>query len=119
NRRRPHPFTGFDRRDNMPMAELSPKPLHVINATLNLVKGENLAWQERKAESFTATRYHAGSCRLGYQPSEHYAGGLKLGGAITTSGAAANPNMGYSSSTLLSMIMTLFNARLGVWLANP
>jgi hypothetical protein len=117
--RKPNPFTGFDPSDNVLMASLPAKPLHVINATLNLVKGENLAWQERKAESFTATRYHTGSCRLGYQPSEHYAGGLKLGGAITTSGAAANPNMGYNSSTLLSMIMMLFNARLGVWLANP
>jgi hypothetical protein len=117
--RKPNPFTGFDPSDNVAMTCLPAKPLHVINATLNLVRGENLAWQERKAESFTATRYHTGSCRLGYQRSEHYAGGLKLGGAITTSGAAANPNMGYNSSTLLSMIMMLFNARLGVWLANP
>jgi hypothetical protein len=119
DRRKPNPFTGFDPGDNVKMADLPARPLHVVNATLNLVKGENLAWQQRKAESFTATRYHTGSCRLGYQPSDRYAGGVSLGGAVTISGAAANPNMGYVSSPLLSMVMMLFNARLGAWLPNP
>jgi hypothetical protein len=117
--RKPNPFTGFDPADNIPLSELPPKPLHVVNATLNLVKGENLAWQQRKAESFTATRYHTGGCRVGYQRSANYYGGVTLGGAITISGAAANPNMGYASSPLLSIVMMLFNARLGAWSANP
>ena len=117
--RRPNPFTGFDPRDNLRMAELRPRPLHVVNCTLNLVKGENLAWQQRKAESFTATRYRCGSCRLGYQDAGSYAAALTLGGAIATSGAAASPNMGYASSPLLSIVMMLFNARLGAWAANP
>ena len=117
--RRPNPFTGFDPNDNVRMADLPAKPLHVVNATLNLVKGENLAWQQRKAEGFTTTRYHTGSGRLGYQESRLYFNNVTLGGAITVSGAAANSNMGYASSPLLSVIMMLFNARLGVWLANP
>jgi len=117
--RKANPFTGFDPTDNVPMTALPSKPLHVVNAALNLVKGENLAWQQRKAESFTATRYHTGSCRLAYQRSSDYFGGVTLGGAITISGAAANPNMGYASSPLLSMVMMLFNARLGAWSANP
>jgi hypothetical protein len=119
NGRKPNPFTGFDPDDNVPMAKLPAKPLHVVNATLNLVKSDNLAWQERKAESFTATPYHTGSCRLGYQPSTEYFGNVTLGGAITVSGAAANPNMGYASSPVLSIVMMLFNARLGVWAPNP
>ncbi len=118
-KRAPNPFTGFDPKDNLPMTGLPVRPLHVINVTLNLVKGENLGWQQRKGESFTATRYRAGSCRLGYQPAKTYMGGTTVGGAIAVSGAAANPNMGYSSSPLLSVIMMLFNARLGVWLPNP
>ncbi|MGO9967884.1 MAG: hypothetical protein ACLPY2_11485 [Bryobacteraceae bacterium] len=117
--RKPNPFTGFDPADNIPMTELPSKPLHVVNVTLNLVKGENLAWQQRKAESFTSTRYHTGGCRVGYQRSSDYFGGVTLGGAITISGAAANPNMGYASSPLLSIVMMLFNARLGAWSANP
>ena len=117
--RKPNPFTGFDPADNIHMTDLSPKPLHVVNATLNLVKGQNLAWQQRKAESFTTTRYHTGGCRVGYQRSSDYFDGVTLGGAITISGAAANPNMGYVSSPLLSIVMMLFNARLGAWSANP
>jgi hypothetical protein len=117
--RSPNPFTGFDPNDNLPMATLPPKPLHVVNTTLNLVKGQNLAWQQRKGESFTATKYRVGSCRVGYQSSAVYVGGLTLGSAIAVSGAAANPNMGYASSPLLSIVMMLFNARLGAWAPNP
>ena len=117
--RSPNPFTGFDPNDNVPMEKLPAKPLHVVNATLNLVKGQNLAWQQRKGESFTATKYRVGSCRVGYQSSAIYGGGLSLGSAIAVSGAAANPNMGYASSSLLSVVMMLFNARLGAWAPNP
>ena len=124
-----HRFTGFDEQDDVLMCSLSPqKPLHVVNMALNLVGGANLAWQQRKAESFTATRLHSGSCRIGYRPSTEYGGRysasprntpISLGTAMTISGAAASPNMGYNSSPLLTMVMTLFNARLGWWLGNP
>jgi hypothetical protein len=117
--RNPNPFTGFDPADNFPVSKLPARPLHVFNMTLNLVNGQNLAWQQRKGEPFTATRYRVGSCRVGYQSAESYADGLTVGGAVAISGAAANPNMGYASSPLLSIVMMLFNARLGAWLPNP
>ena len=118
--RSPHPFTGFDPEDNIPMHKLThPRPLHVVNMTLNLVGGGELAWQERKADSFTATRLHAGNRRLGYRPVREYAEGLHLGTALAISGAAASPNQGYHSSPMLSFLMTLFNVRLGWWLGNP
>ena len=107
------------------------KPLHVINAALNLVGGRNLAWQQRRAESFTATAFHCGSSELGYRDARVYGGGIRptgkrkpdraisLGTALAISGAAANPNMGYHSSPVLTLLMTLFNVRLGAWLGNP
>ena len=95
------------------------RPMHVVNMALNLVSGDDLAWQERKAESFTATPLHCGSARLGYRPSHTYAQGLTLGTAVTISGAAASPNMGYHSSTALAFLLTFFNVRLGAWLGNP
>ncbi|MFL6414260.1 MAG: patatin-like phospholipase family protein, partial [Bryobacteraceae bacterium] len=122
---RPNPFTGFDIADNLRMSQLLPnRPVHVLNVCLNLVHGARLAWQQRKAEPFTVTRYHAGSFRVGYQPSETYGSGntgdgISLGTAMTISGAAASPNMGYHSSPITALVMTLFNARLGWWLANP
>ncbi|WP_461149059.1 patatin-like phospholipase family protein [Spirosoma pulveris] len=152
----PDPFTGFDEADNIPMGKLnvdaypSPgtttprKPLfHVVNLALNLVNGQNMAWQERKAEAFSISPLHAGAMNLAYRrtrarinPADYPSGeeqplsapeytcyggkkGISLGTAITISGAAASPNMGYHSSTLVAFLMTLFNVRLGWWLGNP
>jgi hypothetical protein len=120
--RRPNLFTGFDPKDNVALCKLGRnRPFPVINITLNLVRGQNLAWQERKAESFTASPLHCGSSQLGYRPTRSYGGhdGLTLGTAVATSGAAANPNMGFNSSPAITFIMTLFNVRLGAWLGNP
>src|SRR4051812_31336442 len=96
-------------------------PLHIVNIALNVVATKKLAWQQRKAESYTASRIHCGSFRVGYRPTSEYAGkdGLTLGTAMAISGAAASPNMGYHSSPILTLVMTFFNARLGWWLPNP
>lgn len=121
--RRPNRFTGFDPADNLRMHWLRDnRPLPVVNMALNLVSGQDLAWQQRRAESFTATPFHCGSGRLGYRRSQMYGGGgggISLGTAVATSGAAANPNMGYHSSPAIGFIMSIFNARLGIWLGNP
>jgi hypothetical protein len=111
------------------------QPLHVINIALNIVSTKRLAWQERKAESFTATPLHSGSAcgnlvrldngavraRGAYRPSKQYGDpeGISVGTAVAISGAAASPNMGYHSSPPLAFLMTLFNVRLGWWLGNP
>ena len=122
SRRRPNLFTGFDPHDDLRLHQLrGNRPWPVVNIALNLVRGEDLAWQQRKAESFTATPLHCGAARLGYRRSQVYGGdeGLSLGTAVATSGAAASPNMGYHSSPAITFIMALFNARLGAWLGNP
>jgi hypothetical protein len=128
--RKPQPFTGFDQNDNLPLARLWQRPqpqverrlFPVLNIALNLVGGSNLAWQERKAESFTTTPLHCGSLRTGFRRTGDYGGmknGLSLGTAMAISGAAVSPNMGYHSSPLVGFVMTLFNVRLGWWLGNP
>ena len=104
------------------------RPIHVVNTALNLVAGENLAWQERKAESFGISPFYSGSwvrsdksgAELGYRHTREYGGpaGITLGTAVAISGAAASPNMGYHSSPALSFLLTLFNVRLGWWLGN-
>lgn len=122
--RRPNPFTNFDPSDNMAMRDAPcwpNAPLHIVNMALNLVASTKLAWQQRKAESFTVSALHSGSHRVGYQRTAEYAGdrGITLGTAMAISGAAASPNMGYHSSPVLTLVMALFNARLGWWLPNP
>ena len=129
-------FTGFDNNDNLPFYQLWPispvppetdettsswVPFHVVNMALNLVSGEHLAWQQRKAESFTVSPLHCGASELGYRPTEVYGDpkGITVGTAVAISGAAVSPNMGYHSSPPLALLMTLFNVRLGWWLGNP
>jgi hypothetical protein len=121
--RNANPFTGFDPKDNIQIKELLHlrKPLHVVNMCLNLSGGEELAWQERKGASFTASPLHCGSLNLGYRPSSEYGGpnGMKLGTAVGISGAAFSTNMGYHTSSAVALILTFFNVRLGWWLGNP
>ena len=66
-RREPHPFTGFDAKDDVPLATPSPdapdrpvRPYPIFNTAINLVAGKNLAWQERKAASFVFTPEYCG-----------------------------------------------------------
>jgi hypothetical protein len=137
--RDPNVLTGFDPLDDMPLAdlqvgepmkeeELANKdlldtryrgPLLLINTALNLLRGEELAWQERKAESFVLTARYCGCPTTGYRSTKGYAGGVKLGTALSVSGAAVSPNMGYHSSPSVTALLTLFNARLGAWFGNP
>ena len=132
----PDLFTGFDAADNFRAHELwPPQPrkatgsntyclFHVVNITLNVVKTARLAWQQRKAESFTVTALHSGSAYKGYRLSREYGselppGGISLGTAMAISGAAVSPNMGYHSSPSIAILLALFNVRLGWWLGNP
>jgi hypothetical protein len=120
--RKPNPITGFDPHDNLLMKDLAGrKPMHVLNLALNLTSGARLAWQQRKAASFTVTPQHAGSWVVGYQPAQDFTdrGGISLGTAMAISGAAASPNMGYHSSKVLTFLMAIFNLRLGGWFPNP
>ena len=82
--RDPDRFTGFDaktifactnygRRSPATTARI-PSLFHVINIALNVVSTKRLAWQERKAESFTVTPRHCGSAYLGFRPSNEYGG---------------------------------------------
>ncbi len=56
----------------------------------------------------------------GYEPTSAFGtGGPGLGTAMAISGAAANPNQGYHTSTAVAFMLTVFDVRLGWWLANP
>lgn len=132
--RHPDRFTGFDDADNLRMHELWDKDIeprklfHVVNMALNVVSTKRLAWQERKAEPFTVTALHSGGAYVGFRKSDDYGDshdlktnsrGITLGTAMAISGAAVSSNMGYNSSPSLSLLLTLFNVRLGWWLGNP
>jgi hypothetical protein len=142
--RKPEWFTGLDANDDLPLqrfdraAATTPEyagPYPIVNCALNLVRGKDLAWQERKATSFVFTPKYCGydvdRSVLAKDRDQHSEGfvrtnsfynrvrGPLLGMAMAISGAAANPNMGRASSPALSFLMTVFNVRLGWWIGNP
>jgi hypothetical protein len=143
--RKYNPFTGFSQTDNLPLYLLtgsrvdqktideisngikpkiekpSQRPFHVLCAAVNISHGERLAWQERRAVSFTFSGLHCGGRDFGYRSSRDYGGprGISLGTAMAISGAAANSGMGFYTSPIKSFLLTLLNARLGWWLGNP
>ena len=118
-------------------------PLPIVNTTLNVVSGKDLAWQERKGESFVMTPLRCGfnvwleqmdlrnpdgstqsirrECMgtVRRKTSSMRTVAPELGAAVSISGAAASPNMGYHSVPSLALLMTFFNVRLGYWAGNP
>ncbi|CAG9933826.1 hypothetical protein [Candidatus Nitrotoga arctica] len=140
--RRPRKFTDFDENDDLRLADLGITgdqnlpvgPLHIINCALNLGGSSDLALHTRHCASFTLTPYAVGSSYLskdpftgvrkplGYHSIDEYGGRdsqLTLAQAISVSGAAASPNMGYHTSSTVAFLLTVFNVRLGWWFLNP
>ena len=138
--RQPQNFTGFDDQDDIRLADLvdpeggpAPGPLHIVNCALNLGGSSDLALHTRHSAGFTLTPLTCGSGypsrtqsgnteELGYVATREYGGPLgtpTLGQAISVSGAAASPNMGYHTSPVVAFLLTVFNVRLGWWFPNP
>ena len=143
--RDPQPFTGFSDLDNFALKELeiplesndpkNARPLPLVNTSLNVVRGKELALQTRKARSFAFTPLYGGFTRQlpGSREWENFFGstkeagchrrafrdGMTLGTSIAISGAAASPSMGSYSEPALAFLMTLFDVRLGWWIGNP
>lgn len=136
--RKPQNFTGFDDEDDIKLATLADSqkplagPLHIVNCALNLGGSSDLALHTRHSAIFTLTPLHCGSGyasrdlagdrEMGYRPTGEFGGPdgqPTLGQAISVSGAAASPNMGYHTSPVVAFLLTLFNVRLGWWFPNP
>jgi hypothetical protein len=125
--RHPNSFTGFDAKDDLCVHDLEKvRPLHVICTTLNALSSTHVGRHEKQSESFTFTPLHVGNHNVGYRAAGEYGSdgggqgtGLSLGLALAVSGAAASSAMGMYSSKSLAFLLTLANARLGLWFGNP
>ena len=59
---------------------------------------------------------------MGYRRTGDYQslrGHPTLAQAVSVSGAAASPNMGYHTSPVIAFLLTVFNLRLGWWFPSP
>ncbi len=136
------PFSGFDPRDDLHLSALADqRPYLIVNTALNLTQGADLAWQQRKAASFSFSPRDSGywlesgslsgtdDVKGGYAPTADFAcepvgwqaqhNGVLLGTAMATSGAAVSSQMGFASRGVLAFVLTLANVRLGRWFPNP
>lgn len=100
---------------------IAPYPL--INTCLNLLNpsGDAVFKGTKTSDYFLLSPLYCGSGLVGYVPTDRYLDYQKmtLPAAVTISAAALNPGMGLYSNKMLSVLMTIFNARLGFWISNP
>jgi len=83
---------------------------------------QNISFVGAKANDyFLLSPLFCGSKLAGYVPTNdtYNYRDLTLPAAATISAAAVNPGMGIYSNKILSILTTVFNARLGYWILNP
>jgi len=107
------------------------KPFHLINTNVILTNSKEEKYRRRGGDSFLLSPLFCGSDATGFVETECFMkkrnqdkGGMTLATAIAISGAAANPHTGVAGKgptrgPLVSMLMTIFNLRLGSWISNP
>ena len=100
---------------------LAPYPL--INTCLNLQNpgAEDKFKGAKASDYFLLSPSFCGSKLSGFVNTATFPGfkHMTLPAALTISAAAVNPGMGIYSNKMLSITMTLLNARLGFWVNNP
>ena len=123
----PNPDHGWSRvwvRPDIKMRDLKTRrataPYHLICTTLNIPGSTGPKLLDRKGDSFVIGAVYSGSALTRWEPTESLEeiADMPLARA-TISAAAVSPNMGAVTSTTLSVVTTLFNLRLGWWVANP
>jgi hypothetical protein len=100
----------------------STAPYHLLNAALNLQGSGDAALRGRNCDFFVFSKHFVGGPRTGYHETKRLEGlcpEVDLATAMTTSAAAAAPNMGTYTVRAMVVLMAFFNLRLGYWLLNP
>ena len=95
-------------------------PYHLVNTCVNLPGRSEGVLKDRRSDFFLLSPLFCGSPVLGYRETHVYEGKrVTLASALAVSGAAANPQFGTQSRPALAFLLTILNARLGVWAQNP
>ena len=102
-------------------------PYLILSANAILVHDTDRKFSSRGGDSFLLSPLYIGSQATGWRLTDEYQkihGPLTLASAAATSGAAASARAAYvgkglSRDNLVSVVMTLLNTRLGMWVANP
>lgn len=107
------------------VSPLARGPYHIINANIVLVSSKIPRYRGRGGDNFILSPLFTGSRATGWEKtSPSQTSGISLATAMAISGAAISPNagvggLGVTRQPILSVLMGLFNIRMGYWLANP
>lgn len=144
-RRDADPATNIDDDDDPRLEWLVPRgdrkfPLLLLNAAVNGKSALDTEGRFPRQWPFSFSSLFCGSpaSGIGYAPTRYYprgsgsdeepsadastsvaAGGLTLGTAAAVSGAAVSPASGRITHPIKAFLMSLLNARLGLWIRNP
>ncbi len=107
----------------------NPRPYHLINTNVILKDSDNPVYRGRGGDNFILSPLFCGSFATGWRSTESYQfsksfDGVSLATAMAASGAALNPHAGVSSggitrNSLVSLLLSVLNLRLGVHLPRP
>ncbi len=112
-------------RNRYPQSEKTSLPYHLINTNIILVESSISKFRGRGGDNFILSPLYSGSNATGWRNTEEFCdGSVTLPSAVAISGAAANPNagvagQGLSINPVISILMSIFNLRLGYWVCNP
>jgi hypothetical protein len=101
------------------------RPLHILNCNVVLMNSKEDIYRTRGGDCFAITNlWSGGNATRWIRTPKLGDGQMTLATAMAISGAAANPNaapngQGVERNSIVAFLMTLFNARLGFWIANP
>lgn len=118
--------------DLAPMEEMCAdphkRPYHILNTNLILVGSKQTKYRNRGGDNFIISRLWSGSDATGWRTTETFhkrkERRITLATAMATSSAALNPNAGVSGAgatrnSIVSMLLSILNLRLGFWTINP
>jgi hypothetical protein len=96
----------------------------LINTNVVLANDRDPKLRLRGGDNFVLSPYFCGSKATGWAKTEEAFSCLSLPTAMAASGAAVNPLTGYvgtgpTRGRLVSVVMSLLNLRLGLWIENP
>jgi len=103
--------------------DISPRsgtPLHLVCATLNTRSSPDERRRSREGDCFSFSPLHYGSSATGWADAQgNTDSDARLATTVAIAGAAVDPDSPMTSNRPLSILMAMFNLRLGYWGLNP
>lgn len=105
-----------------------PRPYHIVNTNIILVDSDQTKYKNRGGDNFILSPLYCGSDATDWRTTDTFqkkgSRGITLATAIATSSAALNPNAGVSGegvtrNSIVSILLSILNLRLGYWTTNP